>query len=327
MRVLIIGGAGMVGQKLAGRLSSQKGWSDRISELVLFDVVEAKLPQADFTIKPMVGDYADRATSTTLAEMKPDLIFHLASIVSGDAEMNFERGWNTNGHGSWQLLEALRAAHENSGGAYRPKFVFTSSIAVFGPPFPDRIGDDFLCAPQTSYGAQKAMIELLVADYSRKGMIDGMSIRLPTICVRPGKPNLAASSFFSGIIREPLNGVEAILPVSEDVRHWHASPRSAAGFLTHAADLDTSKLGGRLSVNMPGISCTVAEQIEALRTIAGNDVVKLIRREPDETIMRIVGGWPRNFDPARAIDLGFAAEDSFEEIIRVYLSDDLPGHA
>ncbi len=327
MRVLIIGGAGMVGQKLAGRLSSQKSWSERISELTLFDVAEAKLPQADFTIKSMVGDYADRATSATLAEMKPDLIFHLASIVSGDAEMNFERGWDINGHGSWQLLEALKAAHENSGGAYRPKFVFTSSIAVFGPPFPERIGDDFLCAPQTSYGAQKAVIELLVADYSRKGMIDGMSIRLPTICVRPGKANLAASSFFSGIIREPLNGVEAILPVSEDVRHWHASPRSAAGFLTHAADLDTSRLHGRLSLNMPGISCTVAEQIEALRNIAGNDVIKLIRREPDETIMRIVGGWPRNFDPARAIDLGFEAEDSFEEIIQVYLSDDLPGRA
>lgn len=327
MRVLIIGGAGMVGQKLAGRLSAQKSWSEKISELILFDVVEAKIPQSDFTIKSIVGNYADRATSVSLADMKPELIFHLASIVSGDAEMNFERGWDINGHGSWQLLEALRTTHENSGGAYRPKLVFTSSIAVFGPPFPDRIGDDFLCAPQTSYGAQKAMIELLVADYSRKGMIDGMSIRLPTICVRPGKPNLAASSFFSGIIREPLNGVEAILPVSEDVRHWHASPRSAAGFLTHAADLDTSRLGGRLSLNMPGISCTVAEQIEALRTIAGNDVVKLIRREPDETIVRIVGGWPRNFDPARAIDLGFKAENSFEEIIRVYLSDDLPGQA
>ena len=155
------------------------------------------------------------------------------------AEQNFDKGWDINARGSWHLLEALRAEHAKSGGSYRPRVVFTSSIAVFGAPFPDKIGDDFLCAPQTSYGAQKAMTELLVADYARKGFIDGLSIRLPTVCVRPGKANLAASSFFSGIIREPLNGKEAILPVDDDVWHWHASPRSAAGFLVHAASLDT----------------------------------------------------------------------------------------
>ena len=168
------------------------------------------------------------------------------------------------------------------------------------------------------------MTELLVADYSRKGMIDGLSIRLPTICVRPGKANLAASSFFSGIIREPLNGQEAILPVSETVRHWHASPRSAACFLTHAAELDTSALDGRLSLNMPGVSCTVAEQIEALKSAAGNDIVRLIRYQPDETISRIVNGWPRDFDPARAIELGFEAEKDFGEIVKIYIEDDLP---
>ena len=224
---------------------------------------------------------------------------------------------------SWSLLEAIRAQHTDSGGTYVPRFVFTSSIAVFGPPFPDRIGDDFLSAPQTSYGAQKACVEMMVADFARKGFIDGFSLRLPTVCVRPGKANLAASSFFSGIIREPLNGMEAILPVPDTVRHWHASPRAVAGFLTHAATLDTKRLEGRRALNLPGVSCTVAEQIEALRDVAGNNVVSLIRSEPNAAIMKIVGGWPRNFAPDRAVALGFKAESSFAQIVKTYIEDDL----
>jgi nucleoside-diphosphate-sugar epimerase len=324
MRVLIIGGAGMVGQKLANRLADDTVWAGKINELILYDVVSAQKPDAAFAIKTMTGSLADASQSQTLAALKPDLIFHLAAIVSGDAEKNFEKGWDINARGSWYLLEALRAEHDASAGSYVPKLIFTSSIAVFGPPFPDKIGDDFLCAPMTSYGAQKAMTELLVADYSRKGMIEGLSVRLPTICVRPGKANLAASSFFSGIIREPLNGQEAILPVSDSVRHWHASPRSAAGFLAHAANIDLASLGGRRSLNLPGVSCTVAEQIEALRKIAGEDVVKLIKPAPDETINAIVKNWPRDFDPQLATSIGFEAEKSFEEIIQVYMEDDLP---
>lgn len=323
MRTIIIGGAGMVGQKLAGRLAQDKSWSAKISELILFDVVEAVSPAADFPTSVVTGSFADPVACKKLAELEADLIFHLAAIVSGDAEKNFERGWDINGHGSWHLLEALRQQHEASGGQYVPKLIFTSSIAVFGPPFPERIDDEFLCAPQTSYGAQKAMTELLIADYTRKGMIDGFSVRLPTICVRPGKPNLAASSFFSGIIREPLNGQQAVLPVDDSVRHWHASPRSAARFLTHAAELDTSLLNGRLSLNLPGVSCTVAEQIEALERAAGNDAVQLIRREPDNTIINIVGGWPRNFEARRAMELGFSADRDFDEIIACYIEDDL----
>ena len=223
----------------------------------------------------------------------------------------------------WHLLGALREEHEASEGTYRPRVVFTSSIAVFGGPFPDKIGDEFLSAPQTSYGAQKAACELLVNDFSRKGFIDGLSLRLPTICVRPGKANAAASSFFSGIIREPLNGMEAILPVPDTVRHWHASPRTAAQFLTHAAQLDTDLLQGRRALNLPGLSCTVAEQIEALRAAAGQDAVNRIKPIPDETIMRIVDGWPRDFNPERAIALGFKAEQTFGEIIDVYMKDDL----
>ncbi len=325
MRVVILGGGGMVGQKLANRLAGEEiAGAMKISELILYDVVEPSVPPAPFTVRTMTGNLADPGEAERLASLKADLVFHLASIVSGEAERDFDKGWEMNTRATWAYLEALRHHHQASGGLYRPRLVFTSSIAVFGPPFPDAIGDDFLCAPQTSYGAQKAIIELLVADYSRKGYVDGFSIRLPTICVRPGKANLAASSFFSGIIREPLNGHEAILPVPDTVRHWHASPRSAARFLTHAATLDTARLEGRRSLTMPGVSCTVAEQIEALRKVAGDAPARLIRRESDASIEKIVMGWPRNFDPKRALALGFEAEADFEEIIRIYIEDDLP---
>ncbi len=323
IRVLVLGGAGMIGRKLAGRLAVE-GIGRPIGELVLHDLVEATGIEAPFPVRAITGTIADPAEASRLAALRPDVVFHLAAIVSGDAEANFDKGWDVNARGSWHLFEALRAEHVASGGAHVPRVVFASSIAVYGPPFPEKIGDDFLTAPQTSYGAQKAMTELLLADYSRKGFIDGVGIRLPTICVRPGKPNLAASSFFSGIIREPLNGQEAILPVADTVRHWHASPRSAARFLTHAAELDTAMLGSRRSLAMPGVSCTVAEQIEALRSIAGEAAVKLIRRVPDERIARIVDGWPRDFDPVRARALGFTAEESFEEIVRIHIEDDLP---
>lgn len=323
IRILVLGGAGMIGRKLAGRLAAE-GLDRPIGELVLHDLVEATGIEAPFPVRTAIGTIADPAEATRLAARRPDVVFHLAAIVSGDAEANFDKGWEINARGSWHLFEALRAEHVASGGAYVPRIVFASSIAVYGPPFPEKIGDDFLAAPQTSYGAQKAMTELLLADYSRKGFVDGVAIRLPTICVRPGKPNLAASSFFSGIIREPLNGQEAILPVADTVRHWHASPRSAARFLTHAATLDTGRLAGRRSLAVPGVSCTVAEQIEALRAVAGEAAAKLIRRVPDERIARIVDGWPRDFDPVTARSLGFTAEESFEEIVRIYIEDDLP---
>jgi D-erythronate 2-dehydrogenase len=201
--------------------------------------------------------------------------------------------------------------------------IFTSSIAVFGAPFPDAIDDDFFTTPLTSYGTQKAIAELLLNDYSRRGFLDGIALRMPTVCVRPGKPNMAASGFFSNIIREPLAGNTAVLPVSDTVRHWHASPRTAVGFLVQAAEMDTAELGDRRTLTLPGLSCTVAEQIDALRKVAGNDVVKLIQSEPDETIAKIVSGWPRNFNPQRALKLGFKAESNFEEIIRVHMEDDM----
>ena len=321
MRVLILGGGGMVGQKLAHKLESE-GLDGAPVRLTLHDMA---FPEGGAGTDRRVGNLSTAAEGAALAAERFDLIYYLASIVSGEAETNFDLGWQVNLWPMWHFLEALRAQHRATGGAYVPKLVFTSSIAVFGGPYPDKIGDDFLTSPQTSYGAQKASCELLIQDFSRKGFIDGMAVRLPTICVRPGKANLAASSFFSGIIREPLNGQEAILPVPDTVRHWHASPRSAAGFLAHAATLDTARLENRRALNLPGVSCTVAEQIEALRDVAGNNVVALIKPQPDAAIARIVAGWPRNFAPERARALGFKAETTFREIIDVYVTEDLPG--
>ena len=321
MKILIMGGAGMIGQKLLNLiLSNPKLRNKQITEITLFDIIDSPYP-SDSKIPIIVksGDISNQQTSVDLVSSKPDIIFHLAAIVSGQAEQEFDLGWNINAKGSWGLFEAIR----NIGDNYCPRVVFTSSIAVFGAPFPEKITDDFFTTPLTSYGAQKAISELLLSYYSRKGMIDGVSIRLPTICVRPGKPNLAASGFFSGIIREPLNGKEAILPVSTEVRHWHATPRSAAGFLIHAAEIDTSLLNHRITLNMPGLSVTVQEQMEALERVAGNSVVKLIKHKPDPVIQKIVSGWARDFETKRSIQLGFKAENNFDEIIKVYIEDDL----
>ena len=318
MKVLILGAAGMIGRKLANAIASDEA----VSEIFLHDVIKPEKPNTKTDVSVLTGNAADMGEAEKLAALEADVIFNLAAIVSGDAEANFEKGWDVSARGGWNLLEALRKPHLASSTKYVPRFIFTSSIAVFGPPYPEKIPDEFPLMPRTSYGSQKAVMELLVSDYSRKGYIDGCSLRLPTICVRPGKPNLAASSFFSGIIREPLNGQEAVLPVPDTVRHWHASPRSAVRFLTHASKLDLSKLGDFRSINLPGVSCTVAEQIEALRKVAGEEVARLIKPERDETVAKIVAGWPRDFAADRARSLGFSAEKDFEEIIRVYLEDD-----
>jgi nucleoside-diphosphate-sugar epimerase len=324
MHVLIVGAAGMIGRKLAVRLveAGHVGRTE-ISRLTLHDVVAPLAPaNAPFPVSVIASDFAEPGAARKLIAELPDLIFHLAAIVSGEAEADFDKGYRVNLDGTRHLLDAIRAA----GGGYRPRFVFASSIAVFGAPFPDAIGDEFFHTPLTSYGTQKAISELLLADWSRRSFLDGVGIRLPTICVRPGKPNKAASGFFSNIIREPLNGEEAVLPVSDDVCHWHASPRSAIGFLLHAAEMDTAALGARRNLSMPGLSVTVGEQIAALERIAGNRVVSRIRRAPDAAIMKIVQGWPRNFDTRRSLSLGFTtAERSFDDIISIHIEDELNG--
>lgn len=319
-RILIIGGGGMVGQKLAQSLADTPLNSDQSVTLLDIGFAENGAPAA----QRMRGNITDQTVVDSAIAARPDVIFHLAAIVSGEAEQDFDLGWNTNMLAFWHFLQAIQKAHLDSGGQYRPRVVFTSSIAVFGGPYPDQIDDRFPLAPLTSYGAQKASCELMLSDFSRKGYLDGISIRLPTICVRPGKANLAASSFFSGIIREPLHGKEAILPVDTDVRHWHASPRAAVGFLRHAATMNLDPLGTNRALNLPGVSCTVAEQIDALRKIAGDAVVARIKPKPDAKIAKIVDGWPRNFAPERALALGFKAETSFEEIINVYIEDEMP---
>jgi nucleoside-diphosphate-sugar epimerase len=321
MRILVIGAAGMLGGKLVDRLVRDGCLaSEGISQLTLVDRVVAEPPgDPGFVVESTVADLAEPGAAGAIVAGRPDVIFHLAAVVSGEAEDDLEKGYRVNLDATRMLFDAIRGNDQG----YRPRVVYSSSIAVFGPPLPDVIGDHHCLTPATSYGTQKAMIELLLSDHSRRGFVDGIAIRLPTICVRPGTPNLAASGFFSSIIREPLNGLEAVLPVSTDVRHWFASPRSAIGFLLHAATLDTTGLGGRRSLTMPGVSATVGDEIDALRRFAGGDAVRRIHDEPDEAIARIVAGWPRAFDARRAQALGFSAEANFDEIVRVYVEDEL----
>src|SRR5664279_1382140 len=322
MHILITGAAGMIGRKLTARLVKDGNLNGQtIDRMTLIDVVAPEKP-AGFSGKVdlSTADLAATGAAGKAIAARPDVIFHLAGVVSGEAETDFEKGYHVNLDGTRALLEAIRAA-----GGYKPKVIFTSSIAVFGAPFPYAIPDDFHLTPLTSYGTQKAISELLLADYNRRGFLDGVGIRLPTICVRPGKPNKAASGFFSGIIREPLAGMEAVLPVADSVRHTHASPRSAVGFLIHAAGLTREQLGPRVSLAMPGVCCTVAEQIESLARIAGPKVAARIRREPDDLVVRIVSGWSERFDAKRAAALGFKAEATFDDIIRAHIDDELGG--
>ena len=323
MKILVIGAAGMVGRKLVERLARDGALAgEKIASLEAVDIVAPAPLEAPFPTASEACDIAASYIPPKLVAGRPDAIFLLASIVSGEAEADFEKGYAINLDGTRMIFEAIRREHANSSGAYRPRLVFTSSIAVFGAPFPESIGDAFFATPLTSYGTQKAICELLLADYSRRGFFDGIGIRLPTISVRPGLPNKAASGFFSGIVREPLSGREALLPVEETVRHWHASPRSAVGFLVHAATMNLASLGARRNLTMPGVCVTVGEQIEALRAVAGERAVQLIRRERDPVIERIVAGWPTRFDAERARSLGFNAEDDFGQIIRAYLEDE-----
>jgi D-erythronate 2-dehydrogenase len=323
MHILILGAAGMVGRKFLERVvrDGHIGGKD-VTIATLHDVVTPATPAgATFKVTCVASDFSNPGEAEKLIAGRPDLIVHLAAIVSGEAEADFDKGYRINIDGTRLLFDAIRAI----GDGYCPRLIFTSSIAVYGAPFHDKITDEFHLTPLTSYGTQKAIGELLLCDYTRRGFFDGIGIRLPTICVRPGTPNKAASGFFSNIIREPLNGLDAVLPVSDDVRHWHASPRSAVGFLMHAATMNTATIGPRRALSMPGLSCTVAEQIAALRKVAGDKVVARIKVQPDATIQGIVAGWPRDFAPARAPALGFKAESSFEEIIRVHIEDELGG--
>ncbi|MER9596871.1 D-erythronate dehydrogenase [Mesorhizobium sp. M0244] len=322
MHILIIGAAGMIGRKLTERLLNDGGLNGKpIGKMTLIDIVAPPAPVGfGGSVEAVAADISAPGESDRAIRERPDIIFHLAAVVSGEAEADFEKGYRINLGGTHNLLESIRKADRD----YHPKLIFASSGAVFGAPFGATIADDFHLTPRTSYGTQKAICELLLADYTRRGFVDAVGIRLPTICVRPGKPNAAASGFFSGIIREPLAGQEAILPVPETVTHTHASPRSAVGFLIHAASLNREQLGSNVSLTVPGINCTVGEQIAALKRIAGARVAARIRYEPDERIQRIVGVKPR-VEAKRARELGFTVENHFDEIILAHIEDELGG--
>jgi nucleoside-diphosphate-sugar epimerase len=321
MHVLIIGAAGMIGRKLTERLLRERRLRGQpIEKLTLQDIVAPNEPRdKPFEIETRAGDLSVPGEAGALVADSPDVIFHLAAIVSGEAEADFEKGYRINFDGTRFLFDAIRARK------YMPRVVFTSSIAVYGAPFNGPVKDDFHLTPLTSYGTQKAIGELLLADYTRRGFFDGIGLRLPTICVRPGKPNKAASGFYSSIIREPLVGQEAILPVRDTIRHGHASPRSAVGFLMHAANIDGAKLGPRRNLAMPSVSVTVAEQIEALKRVAGEKVASRIKRAPDPVIAAIVTEWAEEVEAKRARELGFEVEKTFDDIIRVHIEDELGG--
>ena len=321
MNILITGGGGMIGRKLVERLAREGSLNGRaIDRVILQDVVEPATPAgASFSVETRTSDLADAGEADRLLEDKPDVIFHLAAVVSGEAETDFDKGYRVNLTGVMNLLEAARRA----GNA--PRIVFTSSIAAYGAPFPDPIPDDYILQPLTSYGTQKVCGELLLADYTRKGFVDGVGIRLPSICIRPGKPNKAASSFFSGILREPLAGVEAICPVDDTVRHWVASPRAATGFLIHAATIDGDAVGPRRTMALPGLCVTIREMLDSLRRIAGDKVADRVKFVPDDFIRSIVSGWPENFAPERALALGFEPDPDFDSIIRSHIDEELGG--
>ena len=319
MKILMTGAAGMVGRKLTQKLMAEGAIGGRkITALDLHDVVPFAATSAEgFSIDIHVGDLAAEGAAATLVSKAPDLVFHLAGVVSGEAEADFDLGYRVNLDGTRALFDAIRL----KGNA--PRVVFTSSIAVYGGPFPDVIPDDFHTVPLTSYGTQKLMGEGFLVDYTRRGFFDGIGLRLPTICVRPGRPNKAASGFFSNIIREPLAGLPAVLPVPRTVVHTHASPRSAVGFLMHAATIDGNLVGPRRCITLPGVGVTVGEQIEALERVADSDAVKLIREEHDDSTWALVRNWPTRFEARRARELGFVAEESFDEIVRVHIEDEL----
>lgn len=318
MHVTITGAAGFLGRKLAGRIAAEGTIGGRpVTGMMLFDVVAAEAPPAPFPVRVITGDIADPAAVAGLVSAETGVVVHLAAIVSAQAEADFDLGWRVNLDGTRALLEACRAAGS------RPRVVFTSSVATFSGGQAATIRDDTRPVPGNSYGAQKAAGELLIHDYSRKGFIDGVALRLPTVVVRPGRPNRAASSFASSILREPFLGEEALLPVPEAFALWIASPRAATDWLLHACAVEGAALGLDRGINPPGLTVTVGEMLAVLRAVGGEPAARLVRRVEDREVADIVGTWPARFDDARARALGFRAHESLEALLRAFLQDDL----
>ena len=321
MKIVVTGGAGFLGQRLARRLlqrgaiAGEHGLS-LIERIVLVD----QAPAPDFgdpRVEAVTADVADPAAMAAVIGPDVDLVFHLAAVVSGAAEADFDLGMRINLDASRLILELCRRAGN------RPRVVFTSSVAVYGGTLPPVVDDDTPLNPGSSYGAQKAVGELLLADYTRKGFVDGRILRLPTISVRPGAPNKAASSFASGLIREPLNGLPTVCPVPLDLKLWLLSPRRAIDSLIAGAELSAQALGGRPVLNLPGLSVSVGEMIAALERAGGPAASALIRHERDPAVEAIVGGWPAAWDNRRALAMGLEPDPDFDAIVRAYVEDDL----
>ena len=324
MNILITGGAGFLGQRLArallgrGTLRGRDRAEREIERLTLVDVVAAPALD-DPRVRTIAGDLADRAVIDQAIDKKTTAVFHLAAIVSGMAESDFDLGMRVNVDATRALLEACRATGQ------QPVVVFASSVAVFGGDLPASVLDGTALNPQTSYGVQKAIGELLVGDYTRRGFVDGRSLRLPTITVRPGKPNAAASSFASGIVREPIGGEPAVCPVEREARMWVMSPSTVVECLMRAHDLPGEAFGNNRSVNLPGISVTAGEMVAALARVAGPDVAARVRWERDERIARMVAGWPGAFDAVRGRALGFPQDRDFDAIVSSYMAERAAG--
>jgi len=323
MQVVITGGTGMIGKKLArailkrGTVAGPDGQQAKVDRLVLFDVMKGEDVPEDPRVTVVQGEIYDVAAVRKVIAGDTGSVFHLAAVVSAGAEADFDLGYKVNLDGTRVVLEACRAL------ARPPRVLFASSVAVFGGDLPPVIEDDTPLVPQTSYGNQKAMGELFISDYTRKGFIDGRSLRLPTICVRPGKPNLAASTFASSILREPLKGEEAICPVSPDVWMPLLSPRRTAEAFLFTHDLPSARLGMNRTMMLPSLDVTVQQMADALKSYAGAEAYSRIKWVPDARIQKIVDGWPKRLNSARARSMGLEADPSVEAIIQAFVEDDL----
>ena len=320
MRILVTGGGGFIGKKLIARLLKEgKVDSQPIDQITCFDVVGAQGLPEDGRLKVATGNLASAETVKSLLGEGFDLVWHLASAVSGECEQDFDLGYRVNLQGTMNVLAAARQAGNV------PKLVFSSSVATFGGDLPDVIPDNQILTPQTSYGAQKAACELLVADYTRKGMIDGRSFRLPTIVVRPGRPNAAASSFASSIVREPLAGERVVCPVAPEAKMYSLSPGKVVDALIHGMTIPTEEIGSVRSMTLPGLTYTQAEMMAALQRVTSKAVVERVEWILDPFIQKIVAGWPTTFTTPRAERLGFTRDADLDEIIKAHIDDELDG--
>jgi nucleoside-diphosphate-sugar epimerase len=324
MHVVITGGAGFIGKKLASALLARRALEtasggQTIERLTLFDVAHPEGLPEDARLRSLAGNITDLAEVHRAIRDDVGGVFHLAAIVSANAEEDFDLGMRVNLEGTRNVLEACRALPRPA------RLVFASSVAVYGGDMPDVLDDGSILTPQTSYGAQKAMGELLVGDYSRKGFVDGRALRLPTIVVRPGKPNRAASTFASSIIREPLAGQEAICPVGREAAMYILSPRRVVDALIRAFELPPEAFGMTRMLTLPGITASIGEMVDALEQVAGARVAQRVKWRPDPVIQKIVAGWPTAFDARRARAMGFEADPDFASIIRAHIEDELGG--